>query len=232
MYRSYKLGAALSHGSQAGALFDGPAYRGLDCMTLSSDEAQRCQERVRFLSGLYGFLRPCDVIQDHRLEMGTKNLPLPEGMRTLYDFWMEDLSSALTYHFDERPGVLVNVASEEYFKAVPIHCLDKKKIKIVTCVFKDKGRVVSVYAKRARGLMARFVSTDETVHDAIRSNDVAGMIEALKKFDLENYFFVLESVNTKTSEISLTFDRKSPPGKGNGEEPKSQKRGIKRKAYE
>lgn len=92
------------------ALFDGPAYRTLDCTSLSAIEMGRCEENVAFLSGLYGILKPSDHIQRHRLEMGTKNLPIPT--KSLYKYWHEKMALYINEHFgNEEPGVSPKVFS-------------------------------------------------------------------------------------------------------------------------
>ena len=203
-------------GACAGGLFDGPAYKGLDCKSLNEIEMQRCQERVRFLSGLYGLLRPCDIIQNHRLEMGTKGLPLPGNCESLYDYWGHHVAKSINEHFDAAssssttPGLLLNCASEEYFKVVDRSLLDGDKIKIVNCIFQDNGKVVSVYAKRARGLMSRFVSTDDNVHKAVKEKDFHKIMKALTMFDLESYKYS----EKQSDDSTLVFNRTKPPSKG------------------
>ena len=109
-----------------------------------------------YMAGLYGLLRPADLIQNHRLEMGTKKLPLPDAAKDLYTLWATPLADSINEQFETTAGgVLLNCASEEYFNVIPLKKLDGN-ISVVTCVFLDGGKVKSVYAKRARGMMARF----------------------------------------------------------------------------
>ena len=145
---------------QAVLAFNGGVYAGLEAHTLSSADLQWAQQRLAILSGLYGVLRPLDRVQPHRLEMGTR-LATPAG-QNLYQFW----GTRIARHLDgalaalPRPSgavpVLLNLASQEYFRAV-----DRKALRsrVVECVFEDwnKGayRVIGIHAKRARGLMAR-----------------------------------------------------------------------------
>ena len=230
-YRSYHMASSSSASdastmtfvTQAGLLFDGPAYRGLDCASLAPEDMDVCQECVRFLSGLYGWLRPADYIQAHRLEMGTKGLPLPINTgKTLYEHWGLSLVESVEEHLAPSvtgayQGMLLNCASEEYFKVIQVNLLAQrgKGIRIVTCAFTDKGRVVSVFAKRARGLMARFISTDRNVRLAMtavsqKSGGKGGeekLLETIKAFSLEGYAYVNSSEDAKTGILTLHFNR-------------------------
>lgn len=148
-----------ANAKQALLAFNGDVYEGLDAASLSPAGLAWCQQHLRILSGLYGLLRPLDLIQPYRLEMGTK-LGNAAG-KDLYAFWGEDITQALNAAMSPSgPAVLVNLASEEYFKAVRPKAL---KARIVNCVFEDwKGgryKIISFYAKRARGLMARHAIT-------------------------------------------------------------------------
>lgn len=146
----------------AGLLFDGPAYRGLDIPTLPPTQVEHAQKHVRFLSGLYGYLSPGDLIQEYRLEMGTKFTNGP--CTSLYDFWGACVSRSINEELRTQQivspaitqKVVINIASAEYFKVIRRDELDAD-VAVVECVFKDNGRVISVHAKRARGLMARFI---------------------------------------------------------------------------
>ncbi|WP_374593344.1 peroxide stress protein YaaA [Aquabacterium sp.] len=163
---------------QAVLAFNGDVYEGLDAKTLSPADLAWAQDHVAILSGLYGILRPLDWMQPYRLEMGTK-LVNPRG-KDLYAFW----GDALAHHINERLAddphpVLLNLASQEYFKAVRCKTL---AVPVVECVFEDwKGgawKVISFHAKRARGLMARYV-----VQHRIKS------VKDLQRFDSEGYGF-------------------------------------------
>ncbi len=135
--------------------FNGDVYAGLDAYSLSEDKLPAIQEKLRILSGLYGMLRPLDLMQPYRLEMGTT---LKIGRKkNLYEFWKSTLTSSLNAEMEEGE-LLVNLASNEYYSA-----LDSKKLKaeIITPVFKDwkndKLRVLSFFAKKARGSMVRYI---------------------------------------------------------------------------
>ncbi|SDE12910.1 peroxide stress protein YaaA [Ruegeria marina] len=141
----------------AALAFAGETYLGLEAGSLDSDEMDWAQDHLRILSGLYGLLRPLDAIQAYRLEMGSK-LKTRRG-KSLYDYWGDQLSGALNAQAAEiGTDVLVNCASQEYFGAVAPKAL---KLRVITPVFmEDKGgapKVVSFFAKRARGAMARYV---------------------------------------------------------------------------
>lgn len=140
--------------TQAIAAFNGEAYRGFDAGSLSEKELKVAQEKVRVLSGLYGVLKPLDVLNPYRLEMGTKWAVTPTK-KNLYQFWGDKIANELN---SEEQEIIVNVASNEYFKATNPK---KLKARVITPVFKEfkngEYKVVMVYAKHARGAMARFI---------------------------------------------------------------------------
>lgn len=177
---------------QALYAFKGEVYNGLDAYSLSQEESDYAQEHMRMLSGLYGLLRPYDMILPYRLEMGTKLQT--DKFKNLYEFWGDKITKSLQKAIDESgTSVLVNLASNEYFKSV-----NTKKIKspIITPIFKeakgDSYKVISIFAKKARGLMSRFIIENQ-IQDP----------EELKHFDKEGYFFN-EELSTNTE---LTFTR-------------------------
>lgn len=140
---------------QAALAFRGDVYQGLDADTLTDKQLQKAQDHVRILSGLYGVLRPLDLIQPYRLEMGRK-LKNPRG-KDIYAWWGDRVTDALAADLAEsKPPLVVNLASNEYAGVVALKQLDAE---VVTPVFKDekngKYRVVSFFAKQARGAMAR-----------------------------------------------------------------------------
>ncbi|MDK3071520.1 peroxide stress protein YaaA [Sedimentitalea sp. JM2-8] len=141
----------------AALAFAGDTYQGLEAASLERDELGWAQDHLRILSGLYGLLRPLDAIQPYRLEMGSRLKTRRGG--SLYDYWRDDLSKALNEQAEAvGTGILVNCASQEYFGAVARKTL---KLRVITPVFmEDKGgtpRIVSFFAKKARGAMARFI---------------------------------------------------------------------------
>ena len=156
--------------------FKGDAYQGLDAYSIPEKDLDNLQNKLRILSGQYGILKPLDLIQPYRLEMGTK---LTVGVhRNLYQFWGERLTDYLNNEMEDGE-VLVNLASQEYFKV-----LQPKKLKarILTPVFKDykngKLKMISFYAKRARGMMVRYI-IDEHIANP----------EEIKNFNREGYLF-------------------------------------------
>ncbi|TMW65137.1 hypothetical protein Poli38472_009304 [Pythium oligandrum] len=172
---------------QAVLSFNGPAYVGLAANELSEKDLAYAQSHLRILCGLYGMLRPLDLIQAYRLEMGQK-FATAKG-KDLYAFWGTRLSQEINALFAEDAGsqkVLVNVASQEYFKSIALDVLDDD-VHVIECVFKDDGKIKSVYAKRARGLMCRYLVTKQV-----------DSIDGIKAFDLEGYAFSAKESDDNT----------------------------------
>ena len=172
--------------------FKGDVYTGLEADSLSEDDVAFAQSHLRMLSGLYGLLKPLDLMQPYRLEMGTK-LANPKG-KDLYAFWGNVITQAVQQAIDEQgDNVLINLASDEYYKSVKENQL---KAKIIKPVFLDnksgKYKVISFYAKKARGLMCRYLIQN-------RLTD----IEQLKEFDLGGYWFDSAS----STETEFVFKR-------------------------
>lgn len=166
---------------QAILAFNGDVYDGLQASTLGAKDLAWAQDHLCILSGLYGLLRPLDRMQPYRLEMGT-GLAVGKA-RNLYQFWGSGIADALNARLaGQRSPVVVNLASQEYFRAVD---LDRLQARVVECVFEDwKGgqyKVISFFAKKARGLMARY---------AIRHR--ARTPKSLEGFDLDGYGFAPE----------------------------------------
>ena len=158
--------------------FKGEVYTGLDAYSLSIDDVQFAQSHLAMLSGLYGLLKPLDLMQPYRLEMGTK-LANPQG-KDLYVFWGNVITQALQQALDAQgDDILVNLASDEYYKSVKASQL---KARIVKPIFLDnkngKYKVISFYAKHARGLMCRYIIQNRLTQ-----------IDQLKAFDLGGYWF-------------------------------------------
>lgn len=175
-FESWKRPFSPANAKQAVLAFNGDVYEGLDATSLNKTQLTRAQKHLRILSGLYGLLRPLDLIQPYRLEMGT-SLANSRG-KDLYQFWGEHIGAALNETLsDHRQKVLVNLASDEYFKAVK--GLDYP---VVTPVFQEKKggsyKVVSFSAKRARGLMVRY-ALEHKIDDPMGLTD----------FDVEDYVF-------------------------------------------
>jgi cytoplasmic iron level regulating protein YaaA (DUF328/UPF0246 family) len=157
-FRAFKAKPDAEAVKPAAFCFDGDTYAGLEAKTLDADALLWAQGRLRILSGLYGLLRPLDVIQPYRLEMGSR-LANPKGA-DLYAYWGKRIAKALNETAEEvGAGVLVNCASQEYFGAVDRKAL---KLQVVTPVFLEgrgtEAKIVSFFAKKARGAMARFIA--------------------------------------------------------------------------
>ncbi|MGU3625641.1 peroxide stress protein YaaA [Comamonas sp. C24C] len=175
-YEAFSARFTAKNSRQAVLAFNGDVYEGLNAASLKPRELDWAQEHVVILSGLYGVLRPMDLLQPYRLEMGTR-LENAKGSN-LYQFWGTQIADYLNERSasqDER--IVVNLASQEYFKAVDLKTL---KAPVVECVFEDfkggKYKIISFHAKRARGLMVRWA----VQHKARKVAD-------LRKFDLEGY---------------------------------------------
>lgn len=181
---------------QAVLAFNGDVYDGLNAKTLTPAQLAWAQQHVAILSGLYGVLRPMDRMQPYRLEMGTRLAVGPA--KNLYQFWGPRIAEHLNTRLaaDKTP-VVINLASQEYFKSVDQKAL---KARVIECVFEDwkagQYKVISFFAKRARGLMARYVITHKI--------STPGKLEG---FNLDGYAF-----DTNTSQPDrLVFRRRSEP---------------------
>ncbi len=177
-YRAWRSRATPRNSKPAALAFDGDVYGGLQAPTLSAADLRWAQDHVAILSGLYGVLRPLDRLQPYRLEMGTR-LPNARG-KDLYAYWGDTLAEHLNARAEaDASPVIVNLASQEYFRAA-----DRKALRprVIECVFEEwKGggyKVISFFAKRARGLMARHAITNRIATPA-----------GLKRFDAEGYGF-------------------------------------------
>jgi len=175
---------------QAIYAFTGAVFQGIDVQSLSEEKIPLLQENLRILSGLYGLLKPLDLMQPYRLEMGTK---LKVGKtENLYTFWNDRIATALNEELADDE-LLVNLASTEYFKVIPKKVL---KVPMITPVFKDfkngQYKIIMTYAKKARGLMVRYI-IDHNVKT----------IEDLKGFNVDSYRFSDEM----SSQNELVFTR-------------------------
>jgi cytoplasmic iron level regulating protein YaaA (DUF328/UPF0246 family) len=191
-YQSWKASKVVSNNTKPSMLvFKGDVYQGLDAENFNSNQLRFAQKHLRILSGLYGILRPMDVIKPYRLEMGTK-LQTPKG-KNLYEFWgssiqdnvLDDLNS-------QKSDLLINLASKEYFSV-----LGKMPdyVNVISPVFKDykngKHKIISFYAKRARGLMAKWI-----IQQKIKD------FEKLSDFNLDGYYYS-EKESTLTEPVFL-----------------------------
>lgn len=197
-FRAFVLNGRSNTAKPAAFTFNGNVYEGLDIASFDKDDLNFAQEHLRILSGLYGVLKPLDLIQPYRLEMGSK-FETPKA-KNLYGFWGTKLSEYLNRDLSAQSDkTILNLASNEYFKAVDKKMLDAPVLSAKFLNIKDgKARNLMYYAKRARGLMANWV-----VQNRIdQANDLAG-------FNLENYQFD----KSLSSDAELVFTRNQPTPK-------------------
>ena len=178
-----------SNSLQALLMFKGDVYKGISVKDFNKDDFLFAQKSLRILSGLYGILKPLDLIQPYRLEMGTQ---LQIGKhRNLYDFWGDEITNILNN--DKNNDYLINLASVEYFKSINV---DNLKSKLINVSFKEKRdgkyKIIAIYSKRARGLMSRYIIKNKIIDP-----------KSLKKFNLEDYRFN----KTLSSDSDLVFTR-------------------------
>ena len=182
-FQTFKTPLTPNNAKQALLAFKGDVYNGIDAPSLSLEDLEFAQDNVRMLSGLYGVIRPLDLIAPYRLEMGTK-LKNPQG-KNLYEFWGDKISKVLN---EDESDVIINLASNEYFKGI-----DKKSLnaKIINIAFKelkgDKYKVIGIYAKRARGLMVNYMIKNRLTN-----------VQDLKSFTTEGYQFKQDLSDEKT----------------------------------
>lgn len=186
-YADWSLPFTPENAKPAVLAFDGDVYDGLAARALSAADLDFAQRQVRILSGLYGILKPLDLMQPYRLEMGTKFAN--EGGKDLYTFWGERLLKAINDELAEMPRpVAVNLASEEYFKAAIGRKINGE---LIQPVFEDwksgRYKIISFYAKRARGLMTRFATVNRLTAS-----------EGLKDFDCDGYAFAPDVSDEKS----------------------------------
>jgi len=197
-FKAFNLEGKSNSAKPAGLTFDGDVYWGLEAKSMSDADLSYSQDHLRILSGLYGVLRPLDSMQAYRLEMGTK-LATKRG-KSLYDFWGTTIADTLNADMENHADqTIVNLASNEYFKAV-----DKKTMThpVITAKFlnvKDgKARALMYYAKYGRGLMARWIMQNRV-----------DRAEGLKDFNLDGYKLDIKA----SSANELVFSRKQPAPK-------------------
>ena len=188
--QNWQIPFTTENAKQAAFAFTGEVFRGIDVASLPLEKLPILQDRLRLLSGLYGLLKPLDLMQPYRLEMGKK---LKVGStENLYKFWGNSLTESLNNELTDT-DLLVNLASSEYFKAVNQKML---KVPMITPVFKDfkngQYKTIMTFAKKARGLMVRYII----------DNNIT-TVEGLKAFNIEKYRFS-EEMSTKTA---LVFTR-------------------------
>ena len=194
-YKDFGLPFNQQNAKQAIFAFKGDVYSGINTSSMAQQDFEYAQNHVRILSGLYGYLRPLDLIQPYRLEMKTK-LENSKGA-DLYQFWGESITNLLNDEFKTHSQkVLVNLASNEYWKSVQPKKLNAKVINVAFKEVKDgKARIIAIFAKKARGMMTDFI-----VRNRVES------IDGLKDFNYENYKFDASA----SKENSFVFTRPQP----------------------
>ena len=191
-YKDFKTPFTIANSKQAMFAFMGDTYVGLSAKTMNKTQINYAQDHLRILSGLYGILSPLELIQPYRLEMGTR-FPC-EGSKNLYEYWKSDLTKEINSLL-KKEKVLINCASNEYSSAIDFSKIEGR---VITPVFKqkkgDEFKVVGLFAKRARGMMARFVIDNKVKN-----------VEDLKSFDIDGYKFSL----SKSTDSEFVFTRDS-----------------------
>ena len=194
-YRDFEQPFTLTNARQAVLAYKGDTYVGLDAETLSDEDLEFAQDHFRILSGLYGMLRPLDLMQAYRLEMGCR-LNSPKG-KNLYDFWGSDLTDGLNKLMaEQKTDVIINCASNEYFKSI-----NEKELKgkVITPVFKivrdGVAKSPGMMTKRARGMMARYI-----IQKKIEK------VVDLKKFKMDGYKFMPTLSNDEKYEFHKIVD--------------------------
>lgn len=187
--QEWQLPFTQDNARQAMYAFSGDVYRGLDAYTIPKDKLGKVQNTIRIISGLYGLLKPLDLIQPYRLEMGTK---FPVGKnKNLYEFWKQKITKTLNDELEEGE-VFLNLASNEYFKAIDTKVL---KVPVITANFKDlkngEYKTIMTFAKLARGYMTRYIIDTD-----------ANTIDDIKGFNYEGYGFS-ESMSTDTELVFI-----------------------------
>ena len=190
-FQAFEPASTPQNSKQAALAFNGDTYQGLEAWTMSDEELEYSQEHLRILSGLYGLLRPMDLIQPYRLEMGSR-LKTRRGTN-LYAYWGDQLAKAVDDAAQGAP--VINLASSEYFKAAKPQ---KLKSQLITCSFKeekDNGlQMVGFFAKNARGAMARYIIQNRV-----------DQLDGLKDFDTNGYRFRADL----SDESNFVFSRPS-----------------------
>lgn len=195
-FREWQPEFNFSNARQAIFAFKGDVYTGLDTYDLTLQDLEFAQTHLRMLSGLYGLLRPLDLMMPYRLEMGTK-LANARG-HNLYEFWGDKITQLVNADLEEtNSDLLVNLASDEYYKSVKE---SKVKAEIIKPVFLDqkngKYKVISFYAKKARGLMARYIIQNQL-----------NRVEDLKSFNIDGYYF--DAVSSIQGELVFKRDEQA-----------------------
>lgn len=188
--QEWQLPFTQDNSRQAIYAFSGDVYRGLNAYTISKDKLDKLQDTVRIISGLYGLLKPLDLVQPYRLEMGTK---FPVGKnKNLYEFWRKKITQSLNEELKEDE-LFINLASNEYFKAIDTKALKVQVINVTFLEFKNGVyKNIAIFSKLARGLMTRYIIDSD-----------ANSIDDIKGFNYDNYCFD----KNQSSDTNLVFTR-------------------------
>lgn len=199
----YKQFDIAEKGRPAIYVFNGPAYKGMAPYTdLDKKALEYGQQNLKILCGLYGYLRPLDGMQEYRLEMSNKFNITATKQDNLYDFWTDPLTDQIISEAKEAGiSTLVNVASDEYSKALDFDRIKENKIRIVKCKFLTDGRQSAVYSKQARGLMVKYCMVNQLTEP-----------DQLKDFALEGYKLLKQSSSKSLDGLApeLVFTRAKP----------------------
>ncbi len=188
--QEWQLPFTKDNARQAIYAFSGDVYRGLDAYTIDTKKLSKVEDTVRIISGLYGLLKPLDLVQPYRLEMGTK---MPVGKnKNLYEFWKKKVTQALNEELEDGE-LFLNLASNEYFKAIDTKALKTPVVNVAFKEFKNgEYKMIAIFAKLARGLMTRYIIDTD-----------ANTLEDVKGFNYEGYGFSEDL----SSEKELVFTR-------------------------
>ena len=188
--QEWQLPFTQDNSRQAVYAFSGDVYRGIDAYTIPTEKIDKLQDTVRIISGLYGLLRPLDLVQPYRLEMGTK---FPVGKnKNLYEFWKQKVTQALNDDLKDDE-LFLNLASNEYFKAIDVKALKVPVVSVTFLEFKEGVyKNIAIFSKLARGLMTRYIIDTDAIS-----------VEEIKGFNYERYSF---DANQST-ETNLVFTR-------------------------
>ncbi|MEE2698384.1 MAG: peroxide stress protein YaaA [Pseudomonadota bacterium] len=197
-FQNFSIPFTNENAKQAALVFNGDTYQGLEATSLKAEDLNFAQDHLRILSGLYGILRPLDLIQPYRLEMGARFQP--PGYNNLYEFWNKSIAHEINnVTKDHKDKTVINLASMEYFKAVDQNVLNGK---IVTPVFKEVkngvSKIISFFAKQARGSMARFIIKNRLHEpDQIKEFNDAGYIYSSDLSEEDSWVFTRDQTPEK-----------------------------------
>ena len=194
-FHHFDINHTLYNSKPCAFAFQGDVYQGLSINDFDEEDLNYCQKHLRILSGLYGLLRPMDLIQPYRLEMGTK--PINRDIKTLYEFWGDRIAQLLSKDLiAQGDNVLINLASVEYFKSIKLKTSESKIINVDFKDFKNGDyKIISFYAKKARGMMSRYLVKKRI-----------NCIDGIKSFDLGGYEY--DNIESTTNKFVFKRNKK------------------------